>query len=307
MSRSASVDPSVMSGTLPSGQLASRRPVAPWRIDVAIYLALLVLVGSAWWISQQGWFTSWSRSGYWIGVAGGVSMLLLFSYPLRKRWRLAQSWGASKYWFMVHMVLGVMGPWLILLHSTFKIGSTNAAVALFSMLIVAFSGVVGRFLYVRLHTDLRGEKASLGALRHALGLQHESADSRLQSVPGALAALQDFESAVLGGADGSTGRGHLWRLFVLPWTRRRVVAKCQSAVKQAIKAAAKQHRWTQEAALAHYRIHRVQVEDYAHAVQRVAQFQSFERLFSLWHVAHVPFVWIMVVCAIFHVVAVHAY
>ena len=36
-------------------------------------------------------------------------------------------------------------------------------------------------------------------------------------------------------------------------------------------------------------------------------YQTFERLFSLWHVAHVPFVWIMVCCAIFHIVAVHAY
>jgi hypothetical protein len=306
MSPIASSAPSALSGSLP-GQSAGKRAAAPWRTDVAIYVILVLLVGSAWWVSLQGWFTSWSRQGYWLGVAGGVAMLALFTYPLRKRLRWAQAWGASKYWFAAHMILGVAGPWLILLHSTFKIGSTNAAVALFSMVIVALSGVVGRFLYVRLHADLRGEKASLGTLRHALGIQHEAADSRLQSVPRALAVLQDFELAVLGGQDGAAGRGHMWRLLVLPWTRRNVVAQCQAAVKQAIKQAAKDHRWNKDTALAQYRLNRDQVEDYAQAVQRVAQFQTFERLFSLWHVAHVPFVWIMVVCAIFHVVAVHAY
>lgn len=277
------------------------------RTDVLIYMTLFALVASAWWVSRQGWFTPWSRVGYWLGVAGGVSMLLLFSYPLRKRLRVAQAWGASKYWFAAHMVLGVAGPWLILLHSTFHIGSTNAAVALFSMVIVALSGVVGRFLYVRLHTDLRGEKASLAGLREALGMQHESADSRLQAAPKALSALHEFELSVLGARDGSGGRGHLWRLFVLPWSRKRLVTQCQKEVKQAVKQLAQQNRWSKQAAVAHYRLNRDQVEAYAQAVQRVAQFQSFERLFSLWHVAHVPFVWIMVVCAIFHVVAVHAY
>jgi len=43
------------------------------------------------------------------------------------------------------------------------------------------------------------------------------------------------------------------------------------------------------------------------ATRQVVEFQAYERLFSLWHVLHVPFVIVMVVCAIAHVVAVHAY
>lgn len=277
------------------------------RADVLIYLALIAMVGAAWWISLQGWFTPWSRTGYWLGVAGGVSMLLLFTYPLRKRLRRAQAWGASKYWFAAHMVLGVAGPWLILLHSTFHIGSMNAAVALFSMVIVALSGVVGRFLYIRLHTDLRGEKASLAELREALGIQHQVADSRLHAAPNALNHLREFELLVLGERGGQSGRGHLWRLFVLPWMRRDVVIRCKKEFKDTIRHLAKRDRWDKQTAVAQYRFGREQIETYSLAVQRVAQFQSFERLFSLWHVAHVPFVWIMVVCAIFHVVAVHAY
>lgn len=290
------------------GSLGAAR--ARLRTDLLIYLCVAVLTLSAWWVSLQGWFTPWSRTGYWLGVAGGVSMLLLFTYPLRKRWRVTYNWGASKYWFVAHMVLGIMGPWLILLHSTFHIGSTNAAVALFSMVIVALSGVVGRFLYVRLHADLRGEKATLAGLRGAMSNQHQAADTRLQGMPSVLEALHAFERDALE-TGPKQGARHLWRLFVLPIQRQRVAQQCKAEVKKRIKQGANGHangqKWSKTQAIARYRACCAQVDDYAMAVQRAAQFQTFERLFSMWHVAHVPFVWIMVLCALFHVVAVHAY
>ncbi len=287
-----------------SGSLGAAR--ARLRTDLLIYIGVAALALSAWWVSRQGWFTPWSRTGYWLGVAGGVAMLLLFTYPLRKRWRVTYNWGASKYWFVAHMVLGIMGPWLILLHSTFHIGSTNAAVALFSMVIVALSGVVGRFLYVRLHADLRGEKATLAGLRGAMSNQHQAADTRLQSMPGVLEALNAFERDALD-TGPAKGARHLWRLFVLPIQRQRVAQQCKAEVKQRIKQGASGQKWSKTQALSRYRACCAQVDDYAMAVQRAAQFQTFERLFSMWHVAHVPFVWIMVLCALFHVVAVHAY
>lgn len=43
------------------------------------------------------------------------------------------------------------------------------------------------------------------------------------------------------------------------------------------------------------------------AMQRAAQFAGCERLFSLWRIVHVPFVVVMLVSAVVHVVAVHAY
>ena len=49
------------------------------------------------------------------------------------------------------------------------------------------------------------------------------------------------------------------------------------------------------------------VSQYLNAVTRVAQFTAYERLFSLWHVAHIPFVYLLLISAVIHVVAVHAY
>jgi hypothetical protein len=43
------------------------------------------------------------------------------------------------------------------------------------------------------------------------------------------------------------------------------------------------------------------------ATRRVAEFEAYERLFSLWHVMHMPIMFIMYVAAIVHIIAVHVY
>jgi hypothetical protein len=42
-------------------------------------------------------------------------------------------------------------------------------------------------------------------------------------------------------------------------------------------------------------------------VVRVAQYSAYERLFALWHLAHLPFVYLLIISAVVHVIAVHAY
>jgi hypothetical protein len=49
------------------------------------------------------------------------------------------------------------------------------------------------------------------------------------------------------------------------------------------------------------------VSMYLNAVSRVAQFTAYERLFSLWHVAHIPFVYLLIISSLVHVYAVHVY
>jgi hypothetical protein len=41
------------------------------------------------------------------------------------------------------------------------------------------------------------------------------------------------------------------------------------------------------------------------SIQATAQFRTYERLFALWHVAHIPFLYMLAFTAAFHVLAVH--
>jgi hypothetical protein len=39
----------------------------------------------------------------------------------------------------------------------------------------------------------------------------------------------------------------------------------------------------------------------------VAEFESYERLFSVWHALHLPLIFMLLLAASVHIVAVHVY
>jgi hypothetical protein len=43
------------------------------------------------------------------------------------------------------------------------------------------------------------------------------------------------------------------------------------------------------------------------ASRKVAEFASYERLFSLWHVLHLPLFFMLLIAGIVHVISVHVY
>ena len=258
--------------------------------------SLLPVLGlAAWRFGTGGSFEAGDDVGYGLGVAGGVMMLLLFSYPLRKHLAVLRGWGRVKGWFIVHMLLGIGGPLLILVHTTFRVGSLNAAVALYSMLIVAGSGVVGRFLYVRVHRGLQGEKLALEELEQEAGLGERAMQVGLAHAPQVVTCLAQFRRQAL--REDPRWPHQLALLCLLPWQRWRVFRACSRLLQAAAPSRSPRQRREERALLQRYLL----------AVSRVAQFALYARIFALWHVAHVPFVYLMVLSAVVHVVAVHAY
>jgi hypothetical protein len=282
-------------------------PPKPARIsnDLTLYAVLALLVVAAWQFTQLGLFKAGDDVGYWLGVAGATMMLLLFSYPLRKYVRFTHRWGKVKWWFLVHMVLGIGGPLLILLHSTFHLKSLNATVAFFSMLIVAGSGVAGRFLYIRIHRGLYGERSNLKELQGRAGLAEGEVKSRLRFAPEVAERLLAFENVALAGDAGWGAMAS--QLVMLPIRQRQAYKASVSDLSARLRVIAKDRRWSKE----HYRRRRRHVlsltRNYLQSVVRVAQFTAYERLFALWHVLHVPFVYLLILTTVFHIFAVHAY
>ena len=43
------------------------------------------------------------------------------------------------------------------------------------------------------------------------------------------------------------------------------------------------------------------------ATRQVAEFESYEKLFSLWHMLHLPLFFLLLVAGIVHVISVHVY
>jgi hypothetical protein len=265
--------------------------------------AVLLVVGIA--IARSGAFTAASNLGYWIGVAGGSAMLLLFIYPLRKRWQRMRHTGKIPFWFSFHMMLGIAGPVLIIIHSTLQFGSLNATVAFTSMALVATSGFVGRYLYARIHVGLYGRRVTLVELRAQAGLDSEDMHSKLAYAPEVAARLDDF-------ARGATAAGkdafvHPLQFMALGWHAKIARRRCTREAVDALQKRAAAEGWSREKLARRTRSRTALIASHLRLVQRVAQFGMFERLFSWWHVLHVPLVYMMVFTAIAHVVAVHIY
>jgi hypothetical protein len=216
-----------------------------------------------------------------------------------------QGLGKVKWWFWVHLFLGIAGPWLILVHSSFQIGSLNAGVALYSMVIVVASGVVGRFIYVRVNRGLNGERMSLLELRKRAGMVESDARSKLQFAPEVEARLQAFEDHEL--RDNPGWLMHLRQVTILPLQQQFAYWRCATELRRRLRKMAARQGWAFDDLRRRERRALRLAQRYLDAVVRVAQYSAYERLFALWHLAHLPFVYLLVISAVVHVIAVHAY
>ena len=293
-----------VSSTL-DGEKKKTRHVPELSKDLFVYAVLVFLVWGAREISLLKLFKAGDDVGYWLGVAGAVMMLLLFSYPLRKHFRFTRNWGAVKGWLILHMVLGIGGPWLILVHSGFQIGSLNAGVAFYSMIIVALSGVVGRFIYIRVNRGLHGEIVSLQELKSRAGIEQEGARSRLTFALDVENTLLDFAQQERDALPG--WRTNMRRVFILPLVQWLIYWRCVRLLREPLARLATRSQWDAHKVAEHRRLAHKLVRRYLNAEVRVAQFGAYEWMLSAWHVAHIPFVYLLVASTLVHIFAVHAY
>ncbi len=273
--------------------------------DTFVYLTLAILVWGTWRLSQLELFKSGDDTGYWIGVVGSVMMLLLLTYPLRKYVKFAHNWGSIRVWFWLHIILGVLGPLLILLHSNFNTHSMNAAVAFYSMIIVAGSGVAGRFIFQRVNRGLHGEQTDLQTLMRNAGLDKEDARSRLAFAPSVEQRLKDFEQREQGVERGWVP--NFRAVFWLPVLQFIAYRKCAAELDALLPKMAASQNWSAEDLKRRRTRAKKMVDRYLNSVVRISQFEAYSFLFSLWHVAHVPFVYVLIMTALVHIYAVHAY
>jgi len=272
------------------------------------WFAAIVAVIVAWLVSRGGIIEPSSGIGYYFGYVGGVMMLLMLLYPLRKHVSWARGWGPLRYWFMLHMLFGICGPTLVLYHSTFHIKSWNAGVAFYSMLLVALSGIVGRFIYKRIHLGLYGRKTTLDDLQKMVDLSQRSSDrvsAVLISATGVDEELKKFREHAF--VQDASIANRVWRFLTFDWRRWRLTRRSKHKLKIAATHLSQSEGWDKRVMNQHLHEALMYEKRYMTTVQRAAQFLAYERLFRLWHILHTPFVWLLGLSGIAHVIAVNMY
>jgi hypothetical protein len=93
--------------------------------------------------------------GHGMGIVGFVFMLMTETlYSLRKRSRTVK-WGRMSNWLQFHIFTGLVGPFMVLLHTSWKFNGIAGVTTLFTVIIV-ISGFIGRYIFTRIPRSMEG-------------------------------------------------------------------------------------------------------------------------------------------------------
>jgi hypothetical protein len=260
---------------------------------------VLAVLYFGWLRRGDNYLSSETGIGYILGIVGGSLMIVLLLYPLSKRIALLTRLIPSRYWFGIHMFLGTAGPVLVLFHSNFSIGSTNSSIALFSMLLVAGSGVIGRYIYTSIHHGLYGARLTLKELKQKAENEHIELLNLYAKNEKLSSQLKTMEEKVLHPYTGLM-RSLLHVVYLAinaPLFKRRVLRLLKSSYQEN----------NENKSMPNSKAVSRLIKNYMLALRQTAAFSVYERLFSLWHILHLPLFFMMLITAVIHIFAVHIY
>jgi hypothetical protein len=222
--------------------------------------------------------------GHALGIIGtGLMLATETLYSMRKRLGWLSWAGPLRYWLSVHIFTGLVGPFLVLMHTAFEFRGLAGFTWVLTVMVVA-SGFLGRYLYTALPRTLAGAEASATELALA-------AD---QVQAGLAGLVRQRSAAVQALVAADTARPRVRRdgaslVLLRGWDDWRYRRRLHQAVRKLERT--EQSRLTEiERLLARRR-----------SLERQARtLESARRLLSAWHVAHVP-----MGLALFGSVAIH--
>ncbi len=275
-----------------------------WTICVALPLVAVNLAGMPYYLASMAervrhpWHPMLRPSGT-VGLSAGVLAVAIFCflwlYPLRKKYKQLAFLGSLGKWMDVHIAAALAMPLLLAIHAAWNADGV-IGLGLLSMMVVIASGVVGRYLYVR-----------IPRARNGVELTREEVAGRRRELIGEIAETTGLGVEVVTRtlAIGSAAREEesLPRIFarllsedLLRWRRT----------------AELQRRWAQVTQAGRPLDRRALAE----AVRLASQEMSLEqqsrmldathRVFRFWHVAHRPFAVTALVAVVIHIVVVLA-
>jgi hypothetical protein len=224
-------------------------------------------------------FKPGGRLGLRFGVAGLLMMTVMHVYSARKRLKPLRRAGPLRGWLNFHILLGILGPLFVVLHSSFKVGGL-VSISFWSMVAVALSGVFGRYLYLQIPRTRAGEELTLAEVEKA----DRDLTRRLKEEFGAdeafVASLEKAAAppasgrllAVLASLLAEDLGVRRTRVPPLPGLPARLARELASVVRQK-----------------------------AGLRRRILLWDALHRLFHYWHVLHKPFAVVMYLFVIVHV------
>ena len=222
--------------------------------------------------------------GHSIGIIGFILMLMTeILYTLRKRSRSAR-WGRMQNWLQFHIFTGLVGPYMVLLHTSWKFNGLAGMVMLLTVIIVV-SGFIGRYIYTAVPRTVDGIEVEATILEQ----QILAIDGELQKwLVGQPKLYQSLSTKPVTSPTGSASRLVFGRGFE-EWKSRIKWWQVSSRMDKNARQQAKQlnELMKRESTLR----------------RQLSSIAFIRRLLGLWHAIHIPVGMALFTAAFIHVVA----
>lgn len=247
-------------------------------ITTALYLFVVLIRGG---IPAAGEFF-----GHSLGIFGFALMLMTeFLYSRRKRSKRAR-WGKMSSWLQFHIFTGIVGPYLVFLHTSFKFNGLAGIVLLFTAIIV-LSGFIGRYIYTAVPRTADGAEVEFGQLESQITDAENEIAAWVRTHPEAGRALQ-AEIRKLAGFQGGPvaaiflrGPFELYAQFTWLQLRRRFSFAPRNQLDQLARSLQRRRALSLQ----------------------IAVIATARRMLGLWHTIHVPLGVVLFTTAIIHIIA----
>jgi hypothetical protein len=298
--------PTTSHPTLPKGEVLHR--VVMWATIAAGMTLVVILIASGasyYTLSLEerpysplhAQLRSSGAVGLRLGILGMAMFGVLFLYPLRKRWQWLARIGATRRWLRLHVLFGIATPLVVTFHTAFRFHGL-AGLAYWTMIAVALSGFVGRYVYAKIPRslssvqlvadELDAQIATLANRLHDQKLFRAGDLAPLLQVP----AAQEIRRMSLINA--------LWLMLQIDIRRPFLVSRLRRRVLRGSQLITTLGGWL--ASPDSY------VESIVANVRRQARLRTAiafldrtQRIFHLWHVVHRPFSISFVILVLVHI------
>lgn len=299
----APVRPAVKAAAIEAAR-KGRWKIWAWTFGVALPLLAINVVGAPYYLEPMServrhpWHALLRPSGT-VGLTAGILAVAIFIflwlYPLRKKYKQLAFLGSLGKWMDVHVATALAMPLLLAIHATWRADGV-IGLGLLSMMIVIASGVIGRYLYVR-----------IPRARNGVELTREEVAGRRRELIGELAETTglgvDVVERTLDVGTPAVGEQSLGKIFMrmladdlTRWRRKSELQRRWAGVAPA-------GRPLSKAALGEA----VRLASQEMSLQQQSRMlEATHRVFRFWHVAHRPFAVTALVAVIIHVIVVLA-
>jgi hypothetical protein len=224
--------------------------------------------------------------GHSLGILGLLLMIMTETlYSLRKRSRNA-NWGRMASWLNFHIITGLVGPYLALLHTSWKFNGLAGIVVLLTLLVV-LSGFIGRYIYTAVPRTADGVEIESAVIEQQIMQIQTLMDRWLETQSEETRQLAARVSTLLVEKHTETG----WILgrffsdlrFQQQWKRetRRLAPSAREQAAQIEKMLRRRRQLDQQ----------------------VESLTAVRRMLALWHAIHIPFGMALFTASGIHIVA----